>query len=76
VGLSEGKMLRLDLRGRTNFISAGNRPPRSDTWNLTRDKLLAGDVGQNRLSGLRYGVRDLAAEVDRLTNSDSLETSV
>jgi hypothetical protein len=31
----------------------------SDTWSLTRDKLLVDDASRNRLPGLRYGIRDL-----------------
>ena len=33
----------------------------SDTWNLTRDKALAGDASRNRLPALHYGLRDLDA---------------
>jgi hypothetical protein len=58
----EGKMLRLDVTRSDRFrLTPEISQLDSDTWSLTRDKLLAGDASRNRLPGLRYGVRDLDA---------------
>jgi len=60
--LPEGKMLRLDLSRTDKFYLIPEiEALESDTWSVTRDKLLAGDPSRNRLPGLRYGVRDLDA---------------
>ena len=58
----EGKMLRVELApsGRFHLLPEISQLE-SDTWSVTRDKLLAGDSSRNRLPGLRYGVRDLDA---------------
>ena len=58
--LAEGRMLRLDLARPDKFYLLPEiEALDSDSWSLTRDKLLAGDASRNRLPGLRYGVRDL-----------------
>jgi FecR protein len=58
----EGKMLKLPL-GRSDkfYLLPEISQLDSDTWSLTRDKLLVDDASRNRLPGLRYGVRDLDA---------------
>jgi hypothetical protein len=58
----EGKMLRLRL-GRSDkfYLLPEISQLDSDTWSLTRDKLLVGDASRSRLPGLQYGVRDLDA---------------
>jgi hypothetical protein len=56
----EGKMLKLELaRSDKFYLLPEISKLDSDTWSLTRDKTLAADSSQNRLPGLRYGVRDL-----------------
>ncbi len=58
----EGRMLKLDLARSDKFhLLPEISHLDSDTWNLTRDKLLAGDATRNRLPGLHYGLRDLDA---------------
>jgi hypothetical protein len=58
----EGKMLKVELAPSGRFHLLPEIPQlESDTWSVTRDKLLAGDSSRNRLPGLRYGVRDLDA---------------
>ena len=58
--LAESKMLRLDLSRTDKFYLLPEiEALDSDSWSVTRDKLLAGDASRNRLPGLRYGVRDL-----------------
>jgi hypothetical protein len=60
--LHEGKMLKLDLARTDKFHLAPEISQlESDTWSLTRDKLLAGDASRNRLPGFHYGLRDLDA---------------
>src|SRR5439155_9781467 len=62
VDVPEGKMLKLDLSRPDKFYLLPEvEPLDSDTWNLTRDKLLVGDASRNRLPGLHYGLRDLDA---------------
>jgi hypothetical protein len=58
----EGKMLGLDLArpGKFHLLPEISQLD-SDTWSITRDKLLANDSSRDRLPGLRYGVRDLDA---------------
>lgn len=58
----EGKMLKLDMAPAERFhLLPEVSQLESDTWSLTRDKLLAGDASRNRLPGLHYGLRDLDA---------------
>jgi hypothetical protein len=58
----EGKMLKLRLGRSDKFYLLPEIPQLdSDTWSLTRDKLLVGDASRSRLPGLQYGVRDLDA---------------
>jgi hypothetical protein len=58
--LREGKMLKLPL-GRSDkfYLLPEISQLDSDTWSLTRDKLLLGDASRYRLPGLHYGIRDL-----------------
>jgi hypothetical protein len=58
----EGKMLKLRLdRSDKFYLLPEISQLDSDTWSLTRDKLLVDDASRNRLPGLHYGVRDLDA---------------
>jgi hypothetical protein len=60
--VSAGKMLKLPV-GRSDkfYLLPEISQLDSDTWSLTRDKLLVGDASRNRLPGIQYGVRDLDA---------------
>ena len=62
LNLPEGKMLKLPL-GRSDkfYLLPEISQLDSDTWSLTRDKLMVGDASRSRLPGLQYGVRDLDA---------------
>jgi len=58
----EGKTLKLRLdRSDKFYLLPEISQLDSDTWSLTRDKLLVGDASRSRLPGLQYGVRDLDA---------------
>src|SRR5260370_30471477 len=62
VDVPEGKTLKLRLdRSDKFYLLPEISQLDSDTWSLTRDKLLVSDSSRSRLPGLQYGVRDLDA---------------
>src|SRR6202043_1905639 len=67
----EGKMLKLRLdRSDKFYLLPEISQLDSDTWSLTRDKLLVGDASRSRVPGLQYGVRDLDAAGDWIDTAE------